>query len=159
MNIPRWNKGRDVVDDLLQKRKLQHVPSDRGHADLLIASAHRYLGSAGATIDDDPEAAAALLCDAAGKALAAVLANQGLRATEDGGHTVLYDAVSAQLDSPLAGTLRPFERLRQQRNRAEYPRAERPAPDLDPQDLRADIATARSIVETSERILDQMPVY
>jgi hypothetical protein len=39
----------------------------------------------------------------------------------------VYDAVRAQLDPPLGSTLRPFTRMRQRRNQAEYPSSTAPA--------------------------------
>ncbi|HST46774.1 hypothetical protein [Jatrophihabitans sp.] len=159
MTISRWAQGRETIDQLLAQRRLQRVPPNRDHADWLINTARRHLVSAATTVDDDPEGCAALLYDGARKALAAVLANQGLRATSDGGHLAVYESVTAQLDPPLGKILRPFDRLRRQRNQVEYPSLGKPAPELDPLDLSQDIAIAREIVDTCARVLDQMPVY
>ena len=159
MTIPRWAQGRAAIDQLLAQHRLQQVPPSRTYADRLLESARRHLVSAAATADDDPDGCAALLYDAARKSLAAVLANQGLRATSNGGHLAIYDAVTAQLDPPLGKILRPFDRLRRQRNQAEYPPIDRPAPELAPADLSQDIAVARKIVDTCAQVLDQMPVY
>ena len=73
-------------------------------------------------------AAPALVCDAARKALTAVLENQGLRPAARGGHLAAYDAVRAQLDPPPGKALRPAGRMRRQRNDAEYPPSTAPAP-------------------------------
>jgi hypothetical protein len=148
-----------VIDQLLDQRRLQRVPPNRDYANRLIEAARRHLVSAGSMAADDPDGCAALLYDAARKALAAVLANQGLRATSDGGHLAIYDAVTAQLDPPLGKILRPFDRLRRQRNQAEYPPIDNPAPELDPTDFSEDIAVAREIVDMCAQVLDQMPVY
>lgn len=159
MTISRWAQGRAVIDQLLAQRRLQQVPPNRNYADRLIVTARRHLVSAGSMADDDPEGCAALLYDAARKALVAVLANQGLRATSDGGHLAIFEAVTAQLDPPLGKVLRPFDRLRRQRNQAEYPPSDKPVPALDPIDLTQDIAIAGEIVDTCAQVLDQMPVY
>lgn len=159
MTIARWTQGRAVIDQLLAQHRLQQVPPSRVYADRLIESARRHLVSAGSAANADPDGCAALLYDAARKALAAVLANQGLRATSDGGHLAIYDAVTAQLDPPLGKVLRPFDRLRRQRNQAEYPPVDRPAPELDPADLSEDITIAARIVDMCSQVLDQMPVY
>lgn len=126
---------------------------------MLIQQARKHLGSAAATSRSDPEGSAALLYDAARKALTGVLANQGLRATAAGGHLATYEAVHAQLVPPLGAVIRPFDRLRRQRNQAEYPTADKPLPVLESADLIEDIAKAGDIVDACARILDQMPVY
>lgn len=159
MTIPRWTQGRTVIDQLVAQNRVQQVPPSRTYADRLIESARRHLVSAASTAEDDPDGCAALLYDAARKSLAAVLANEGLRATSQGGHLAIYDAVTAQLDPPLGGILRPFDRLRRQRNQAEYPPIDKPLPELDPTDLSQDIAVAEKIVDVCAQVLDQMPVY
>ena len=59
--------------------------------------------------------------DAARIALTDVLENQALRPTSHGDHIAPYSAVVAQLDPPIGAVLRPFDRMRRTRNRAEYP--------------------------------------
>lgn len=86
-----------------------------------------HVGSARQSAATDPEGAYTLACDAARRALAAVLQNQGLRATGRGGHTVIHEAVRAQLDPPLGAMLRPFNRMRARRNEVEYRSSEAPA--------------------------------
>ncbi|GAA1835207.1 hypothetical protein GCM10009682_61770 [Luedemannella flava] len=95
--------------------------------------------------------------DAARKALAAVLENQGLRATSRGGHLAVIDALTAQLDPPLGGILRPFDRLRRRRNQAEYPSADEP--DLDASEVARDLPKVTEIVRAAEKLLDQMSPY
>jgi hypothetical protein len=89
--------------------------------------------------------------------LAAVLENQGLRATSRGGHIAVREAVSAQLDPPLGGVLRPFDRLRRRRNQAEYPSADQPGFVAD--DIDRDLPKVREIVEAAAKVLDQMSPY
>ncbi|MFJ5292462.1 hypothetical protein [Streptomyces sp. NPDC088348] len=59
-----------------------------------------------------PWARTNLIYDAARKALAAALENQGLRATSRGGHIAIRDAALAQFEPPLGKILRPFDRMR-----------------------------------------------
>jgi hypothetical protein len=106
---------------MIARGELERVPASREHAELLLAQARQHLDSAQTIAEPDPAGAYQLLYDAARKALAAVLENEGLRATSRGGHIVVREAVSAQLDPPLGGILRPFDRLRRRRNQAEYP--------------------------------------
>jgi hypothetical protein len=76
-----------------------------------LLKAHHHLSAVQAIVTIDPVGAYQLLYDSARKALAAVLENEGLRATSRGGHIAVLDAVSAQLDPPLGPILRPFDRL------------------------------------------------
>jgi hypothetical protein len=153
----RWQQGRDRLDGMISRGELEQVPASREHADLLLTQAVRHVDSAQAIADADPAGAYQLLYDAARKALAAVLENQGLRATSRGGHIAVLDAVSAQLDPPLGVILRPFDRLRRRRNQAEYPSADQPG--FYPEDVDRDLPKVREIVEAAAKVLDQMSPY
>jgi hypothetical protein len=96
-NPMRWNQGRDVIERLLADRHLQRVPASREQADRMIAQARQHLSSSAEICGQDPLGAYALLYDSARKALAAILENEGLRATTRGGHVAVYDAVRAPL--------------------------------------------------------------
>jgi hypothetical protein len=153
----KWQQGRDRLDGMISRGELEQVPASREHADLLLTQAHRHLDSAQAIAGSDPAGAYQLLYDAARKALAAVLENQGLRATSRGGHIAVLDAVSAQLDPPLGAILRPFDRLRRRRNQAEYPSVDQPG--FYPEDVDRDLPKVREIVEAAAKVLDQMSPY
>lgn len=98
-----------------------------------------------------------MLYDAARKALAAVLENQGLRATSRGGHIAVREAVSAQLDPPLGAVLRPFDRMRRRRNQLEYPSAASPAITSD--EVTRDLPKVEEILEVVAKVLDQMSPF
>ena len=153
----RWNQGRAAIDSMLSSGELQRVPASREHADSLLDQARQHLVSARAVVENDPEGAYAIGYDASRKALAAVLENQGLRATSRGGHVAVYRSVHAQLDPPLGAVLRPFDRMRRRRNGLEYPDFEAPA--LAPADVEEDLRRAEAIVELAVRTLDEMPPY
>ena len=153
----RWQQGRDAVDGMVTRGELERVPPSREHADLLLAQAHQHLDSALAIARSDATGAYQLLYDAARKALAAVLENQGLRATSRGGHIAVLDAVSAQLDPPLGAILRPFDRLRRRRNQAEYPTGDQPT--FRSEDVARDAPKVREIVHAAAKVLDQMSPY
>jgi hypothetical protein len=150
----RWQQGREAVNGMIERGELERVPASRAHADLLLGQADRHLGSAKVIGGSDATGAYQLLYDAARKALAAVLENQGLRATSRGGHIAVLDAVSAQLDPPLGQILRPFDRLRRRRNQAEYPAEDRPG--FSPEDVDRDLPKVREIVAVAGKVLDQM---
>ena len=153
----RWEQGRVEIDSMLAAGELESVPPSREHADRLLDQARRHLDSAEKTCDSDPEGAYGTLYDAGRKSLWAILANQGLRPTNTGGHLAVYHAVKAQLDPPMGQQLRPFDRMRRQRNDAEYPRVD--TPELLPDDIRDDLPKISAIVEIAERVLDNMSVY
>lgn len=153
----RWNQGRSQVDRLIADGELQRVPANREHADQLLAQARKDLGSAELLLDANPKRAYESIYDAARMALTAVLENEGLRPTSRGGHVAPYAAVSAQLDPPMGGVLRPFDRMRRTRNRSEYPSFT--TPDVTPDNVRTDLPVATSIVEVCEEVLDQMSPF
>jgi hypothetical protein len=152
-----WQQGRETIDGMISRRELEQVPASRSHAELLLAQAHRHLASARAIVDTDATGAYQLLYDAARKALNAVLENQGLRATSRGGHIAVLDAVSAQLDPPLGGILRPFDRLRRRRNQAEYPSAGQPT--FSAEDVARDLPKVEEMVDAALKVLDQMSPF
>jgi hypothetical protein len=153
----RWDQGRATVDRMLAGAELQRVPASRDHADRLVSQARNHLTSAAEICGQDPPGGYALVYDAARKALTAILENQGLRPTTRGGHLAAYEAVRAQLEPPMGKTLRPFDRMRRQRNDAEYPPSNAPA--LTGSDVREDIPKAADIISLAERILDQMSPF
>jgi hypothetical protein len=153
----RWQQGRELVDGMIARAELERVPASRDHADLLLSQARRHLASADAIAADDPAGAYQLLYDAARKALAAVLENQGLRATSRGGHIAVRDAVSAQLDPPLGAVLRPFDRMRRRRNQLEYPSAASPAVNSD--EALRDLPKVGEILAVAAKVLDQMSPF
>lgn len=153
----RWAQGRSTVDAMLTGRDLERVPPSAEHAAELLRQARKHVASAARIADDDPAGAFQLLYDAARKALWAVLDNQGLRPTSRGGHIAVFEAVSAQLDPPMGKVLRPFDRLRRQRNKAEYPPQD--APSLTAEDVIRDIAKVEDILDLAVRVIDQMGPY
>jgi hypothetical protein len=153
----RWEQGRVTIDELIMRRHIQRISASREHAEAMIAEARRHLQSAAAVLPLDPTGAYALAYDAARKALAAILENQGLRATSQGGHIAVYEAVLAQLDPPLGRVVRPFNRIRIRRNEVEYPSGSSPA--LEREDVAEDLPKVREIVDLAERVIAQMQPY
>ena len=122
----RWEQGRATIEQMLADGELQRVPASRQQAERLLAQARHHLHSATKVQAEDPAGGYALAYDAARKALAAVLENQGLRPTSRGGHLAIAEAVRAQLDPPMGAILRRFNRMRVRRNQAEYPPGDTP---------------------------------
>ena len=153
-----WEQGRDTIEAMLRSGVLERIPASREHAQHLIGQARRHLASAVIIADADPDGGYAMVYDAARKALAAVLENEGLRTTSlRGHHQSGYEAVVAQLDPPMGPQLRPFLRMRQTRAAAEYPVRDRPA--LTQADVLDDHAKSEQIVDICASVLDHMPVF
>lgn len=155
--MTRWNQGRTTVDALISGGRLERVPASRQAAEAEVARSRTHVDSAKRLVSTDPEGAYTLAYDAARRALAAVLQNQGLRATSRGGHTAVYEAVRAQLDPPLGPVLRPFNRMRVRRNEVEYRSSEAPAVTAD--EVEADVAKVEALIELAEKTIPTMPGY
>lgn len=151
----RWTQGRETIDALIADKHIELAYPDRAAADRMLGEARAHLKSAAQVADSDPTGAYALVYDAARKALAAVLENEGLRATSRGGHIAVYNAVQAQLHPPMGGTLAPFDRMRRRRNAIEYKAEGSVVAD----DVREDAIKAQAIVDTAAQVLDQMSPY
>jgi hypothetical protein len=152
-----WGQGRADVERLVAEGRLQRVPASPEQANFLLGQAEKHWRSAAAIADVDPPGAYQLAYDAARKALTAVLENQGLRPTAAGGHVVVYAAVRAQLDPPSGRTVRPFDRMRRNRNRSEYPSLDS-AP-IDEHMVIAMLPQVRALLDLAAGVLDQMDAF
>jgi hypothetical protein len=74
--MPRWRKGEDTINALLERGHLQHVTADTETAQALVVTSERHVQSATGLTDSDPEAAFTLAYDAARKAATALLAHK-----------------------------------------------------------------------------------
>lgn len=146
-----WATGRDRVEALVELGHLELVTPSDEHATLLMNDAERHLASAEVLASTDASAAYALAYDAARKALSAVLARQGLRATSSGGHVAVQDAIEAQLGGARS-VVSQFGRMRRRRRDAEYPN-EDSAP-IDSVEVTEDLPHAAAIVEAARKLLD-----
>lgn len=153
----RWNQGRAVIDQMLEDDELERVPAVREHADFLIEQARRHVESARIICESDPDGAYTLLYDGARKSLVAILENQGLRPTRSGGHLAAYHAVRAQLDPPMGKIVRPFNLMRTQRNRTEYPTRHDAA--VRTSDVIEDLKTAIAVIDLAEKVLEEMSPF
>lgn len=152
-----WEQGRTTIDQLIRDGHLERVQPSDDHVAGLMTAARAHLSSARTLQTTDPAGAYGLLYDAARKALAAILANQGLRATSRGGHLVLHEAASAQLVPPLSSIVRPFNRMRARRNDVEYPDPDDPT--VTTEDVIADISKAKDIVDMAEKAIPRMDLF
>ncbi len=116
-----------------------------------MRQAETHLASGPALLPDDPPDAFTVLYDAARKALAAVLAKQGLRATSKNGHRATQEAIEAQLGPNARRVVRPFRDLRIRRHDAEYPGLDTPEVTVD--ETTEALGDATSIVEAMKKLL------
>jgi len=149
----RWPEGSASIESMIETGELEQVAPSEAHAQRLLTEANRHLVSAEMVADVDPVMAYDSLYAAARKALAAVLAKQGLRATSRGGHLATQHAIEAQLGR-MRHVVRVFNRLRITRNEADYPSEEHPP--LSPTDVREDLPEAADIVDAMKKLVPRM---
>lgn len=110
-----------VIDDLLGRGLIESVGPDLDMAQRWLEDASRHLTAADAVVDIDPSGAYVLAYDAARKALAAVLLRRGHRIlSRPGAHRALAEFGDYLAESTGQPELKRFDRLRRNRNRAEY---------------------------------------
>lgn len=126
-NLPgRWAQGAAEIQTLVEQGELEFVEPSEEHAELLMEQADGHLAAARPLAQIHPPSSFTLLYDAARKAMTAVLARQGIRATARGGHIAVQDAIEAQLGPNVRVVVRAFRTLRRRRNQSEYPSLDDP---------------------------------
>ena len=159
MALSEWPFGRAEIEDLLRRRHLECIPASTENANLLLAKARQHLVSAAGLAQTDPELAADALHLANRKAFEAVLLDQGLRPTRDGGHIAPYEAVRAQLRVD-ARRPRPeltvYDVVRRLRQGADYASYEL---DITTADITENLPDCERLVGICEKIVGNMPVF
>jgi hypothetical protein len=150
----RWAQGADEIQTLIERGELELVEPSEEHAELLMAQAGGHLAAAEPLAAVHPPSAFTLLYDAARKAMAAVLARQGIRATAHGGHIAVQDAIEAQLGPNVRVVVRPFRTLRRRRNQSEYPSLDDPP--ITEDETRDALGDARDIVTAMQQFLPRV---
>lgn len=140
--IARGEQGRATIDALLVDRRLERVAPSRELADALLDQGHPCLETTTGNVGADPTESFQLAYDAARKALAAILANQGLRSRGDGAHAVVLTAALAEFDPPIGPDLRHFDWPRRTRNCAGHPMPD--APPITPVDANDALPLAKA---------------
>lgn len=83
----------------------------------------------------------------------ALLAQQGLRPTQAGGHVTVSDAVRDQ----FGGSFAQLGTLRRRRNELEYPAF--PGEQAEPAEAKAAITTGETMLEDARRLIDHLGIY
>jgi len=94
--MARWQRGEADVEQLIRSRELEHVTGLAADGAPLLAQAQKTAVTAAGLVQADAHSAYVLAYDAARFACIALLAQQGMRATTDGGHYAVERAVRAQ---------------------------------------------------------------
>jgi hypothetical protein len=118
-----------------------------------LSKARRTLSTAAGAADADPDSAFTLAYDAARFACAALLAQQGLRATTRGGHYVVEVAVRGQFGAAFDR----FGGMRRQRNDIEYPVTITAR--LTPDDARSAVTVATELIDAAEQLLPHLGLF
>jgi HEPN domain-containing protein len=147
----RWPVGEAEVQNLIDHGEIEEVEPSAEHAELLMRQAETHLASVAALLPGDPPGAFAVLYDAARKSLGAVLAIQGLRATNKNGHRATQEAIEAQLGPNASKVVRPFRALRLRRHDAEYPALD--TPEVTVEEAEEALSDARGIVAAMKKFL------
>jgi len=143
--MPDHTNDDQGLNYLLARGRLERIEPRPSAAEHLLAESRRHLASAQLLLDtDDVSMAFISAYDAARKALTAILALTGMRATGgDGGHAVVADAVRLICPNKKK-ELQRFDWMRNIRNSTEYPDTDKPTATR--QDVGEGITTAEQIV-------------
>ncbi|MGH9106560.1 MAG: hypothetical protein ACRDZX_12140 [Acidimicrobiales bacterium] len=147
-----WERGRERVGELLAGGELEEVTASEALAARLVAEAEKHLAAAEHVVSIDEAGAYQLAYDGARKACAALLAQQGLRATTRGGHVAVQDAVQAQFGG--TGGMAAFAavpRMRRKRAASEYPNVGTPTTTTE--EAREAVVAAHAIVAGAKGLL------
>jgi hypothetical protein len=148
-----WEPGRDQIKTALATGELQQVTGGQAAGEGWLAAARTKVSTAELIADADPESAYVTAYDAARFALVGVLAHQGLRATQKGGHLGVEHAVRAQFGDNFAA----YGTLRRRRAELEYPAY--PGEKIEYTELAAAIATTKHIIDSAEKLLAHLTIY
>lgn len=144
-----WRPGRAVIEDLINKRHLVPVTGAAADGASRAQEAQTRIESAVLIADSHPAASFTLAYDGVRLAATALMIQQGLRPSSDGGHVALVDAVKAQFGAHFEM----FNVMRRIRNRLEYPDSI--------EDATISIETARTAIEYGQKtcgaVVDLLP--
>src|SRR6516165_6089178 len=151
--MARWRRGEAAMEQLIRRRELEHVTGPAADGAPLLAQAHKTAATAAGLVHVDAHSAYVLAYDAARFACVALLAQQGLRATTDGGHYAVERVVRAQFGVGF----RPFADLRRRRNELEYPRL--PANTATADEAREAVSVAERLIAGADQLLGQLSFF
>lgn len=151
--MKRWTKGEAEIESLVKAGELQHVTGGDANGRPRLDQARDRLKVAERAVDDDPGSAFTLAYDAARLACTGLLAQEGLRPTQRGGHVVVERSMRAQFGSAFQD----FGHLRRRRNEIEYPAY---ADELvDEREAREAVQQASKMLDNAKKLVDQLGIF
>ena len=148
-----WQSGTQEVITALRAGELQQVTGGQAAGDGWIAQARRKSETARLISEADPETAYVTAYDAARFALVGVLAQQGLRATQKGGHLAVEQAVRAQFGPSFVT----FSTLRRRRAELEYPSY--PGETVEEDELLDVLRTVEQLIDGAAQLLPHLSIF
>jgi hypothetical protein len=148
-----WQSGRQEVIAALRAGGLQQVTGGQATGDGWITQARRKYQTAQLISNADPESAYVTAYDAARFALVGVLAQQGLRATQKGGHLAVEQAVRVQFGPSFVT----FSSLRRRRAELEYPSY--PGEKVEEKELLDALRTVEDIIDGAAQLLPHLSIF
>jgi hypothetical protein len=151
--MARWRAGEAEIEELVRRRELEYVIGAAANGAPLLIQARRTAAAAKSLVELDAYSAYVLGYDAARFACVALLAQQGMRATTNGGHYAVERAVRAQFGAGF----RPFADLRRRRNELEYPRL--PGDSATAEEAVQAVEVAERLIGASEALVGQLDFF
>jgi hypothetical protein len=148
-----WEPGSDEIRRALKAGELQQVTGGQAAGEGWLTAARTKCATAALIADADPESAYVTAYDAARFALVGVLAHQGLRATQKGGHLAVEHAVRAQFGASFAA----YGTLRRRRAELEYPAY--PGEKIELSELGDALETTKRIIYAADKLLPHLTIY
>jgi hypothetical protein len=141
------------VEQLVHRRDLEFVTGAAANGVPLLDHARRTAATAASLVKSDAYSAYVLAYDAARLACIGLLAQQGIRATTDGGHYAVERAVRAQFGDGF----RPFADLRRRRNELEYPHF--PGDTATGEEAQQAVEVASRLIAAADQLLAQLSFF
>jgi uncharacterized protein (UPF0332 family) len=151
--MARWTRGEDEIEQLLARRELERVTGGAANGKPLLDQARTTAATAATLTGTDAYSAFVLAYDAARFACTALLAQQGLRPTTDGGHTAVATTVRAQFGPGF----RAFNTMRRRRNELEYPHV--PGEAATASEAEQAVMDASTFISAASQLLDQLSLF
>jgi recombinational DNA repair protein RecT len=150
--MSRWEAGQTEVAAFLANGWLQAITGAATDGQALLDKADQTIRSASSLVNSDPDNAYTLAYDAARLAGTALLAQQGLRPTSQGGHYVVELVLRAQFGQGF----KMFAVLRRRRNELEYPNIPEAVPIKEAQQA---ITDSHAIITSAKQLIEHLDFF
>lgn len=151
--MPRWKRGETTIERLLATSNLDLIGRSASDGSAILEQSKRRLKIAEAALAIDPDGAFTNAYDAARLAATALLAQQGLRPTQIGGHRAVEEALQAQFSPGFSK----FSMLRRRRHELDYP--DTSYSEASGHEARDAVNTADLFIETAAKLLSELGFF